>query len=249
MSFERPHSAPWPLDFDRPKEGPPLFHQAIEAALDSVSPDTSGSFAMVPNFRFNHTGFRPTRVDELYLGSLTVARHSAPDRVAACQQDSTSGERWALTLAGGGRLLRPGSTWKVEASAEGNRMAFDGWMEEDGADRLIFSRVQNRPRLLSRVPAGRAVMHRQMLFLGLRELEGTSFDVTDLTHGYEPALRLHQVDTAMQRVGGMEIELSCHVLAGPNSIPTYWWVDPADRVVAMSGILWTYVLINPDRLS
>lgn len=248
MSASSDGALPWPLDFDRADDAPPFFHLAVEAALASVRPETTGIFAMIPNFRFNHTGFRPARLDDLYLGRLVLSRDAQRRQLVATQYDSTSGERWTLTLGSGERLLAPGADWTVESAAEGNATRFEGWVEEEAGDRLVFARLRHMARLLSRAPIDRPVLHRPTLFFGLRELQGRRFDLIDLTHGCETALQLQPVETATRLVGDRQTALTCFVLAGRNSIPTYWWVDPDDRVIAMSGILWTYVLINPDRL-
>ena len=247
MSMTQAASLPWSLAFDRPDDSPPSFQQAVDHALDSVQPDTSGTFAMVPNFRFNHVGYHPEKVEDLYQGTLSVRRDDN-GRILATQTDNTSGERWTLSVDGGDRVLTSESKWHVQSAIDNEAIAFDGWIEEADDNRLVFSRLQRCTRLLSKALGDRTLVVRPTLFLGLSAFEGKVLDLIDLTHRYESALKLHRVDTATRSVGGKDVALNCFLLVGANSIPTYWWTDPDDRVVAMSETLWTYVLASPDCL-
>ncbi len=245
MTSNRNGTLPWSLAFDRPEDAPPLFHDAVAHALAGVGPETVGTFALIPNFRFNHTGYRPNEVEDLYLGRLTVSQDGS---VSATQHDTTSGEHWALTVRGP-RLLGVGADWEVQATTNDNAMRFAGKVEPAGDDMVLLSQLGRSTRQLARVPQGRPVLHRPTLFLGLADLADAEFDLIDLTHGYEPNLRTHRVDSTEQLVGNKLTALECFVVAGPRSIPTYWWADESGRVVAMSGTLWTYVLTPPESLA
>lgn len=240
---------PWSLAYDRPDDAPPPFHDAFAAALATVTSETRGSFAMIPNFRFNHTRFRPKRVEDLLLGRLVASLDTDKHRIVVTQEDTTSGERWTLTLDGLERPVSARTTWQVEASFDRTTTVFDGWIEESDVERRAFCRLHQTSRLQARAPLDRPLIHRPTLFLGLREFSGVRFDLLDGSHGHEGSLQLRQVDEVSLAVGGRQTPLHCFALFGGNSSPSYWWVDADDRVVAMAGTLWTYVLINPDRTS
>lgn len=238
----------WTFDYNRNQETGVDFSSKIYEILNGYQVSdywNTASYAILPNFRYNHQNPNIRSNKDLILGELTICRDKKGDRwnYKVHGFDSTSGCEYQVEFLTAEEERRPLQEEWLMTSLKPVTCSVTGTLK-DGKIDVVQKRDGNGQLALSNQDYSGSVISCYALidlFASGRTIDGT-FTLIDDSNNIIKDAQIQFVEEDEMAIDGKNLRIRGYCVFGKGFPPTYYWVDPEGRVIIITSRLLTYVL-------